>query len=329
MIHASILAVPPDAVPTEQCGALFLDDVFVELPGLLPGRTTHMKVEGFNFSGSIKIKTALSLVKSLEQSCQLYPGKKVIESSSGNLGVALAIVCVMRGYPFYCVVDPNAAQANLNLIRAYGGKILLCDDPDANGGYLQSRINLIQRKLKEDPTYVWPNQYANPANSEAHRLWTGPAILRNHPEVDFVFIGAGTTGTLMGCAQFFREHAPQVRIIAVEPEGSVTFGYPAAKRYIPGIGTSRKPELCDPTMIDGLCRVEERDAVAMCRSVTHRYGILIGGSTGSVLAAIIQQQESIPGDSVIVAIAADLGDRYLESIYNDEWVRSHFPSVIG
>lgn len=308
-------------------GSFFQDDLFVDVPGLLADSVVRLKLEGFNFSGSIKIKTALSLVCSLEESGQLFPGKKVIESSSGNLGVALSMVCLTRRYPFVCVVDPNAAQDNLRLIETYGGTILLCRNRDANGGYLQSRIDLIQQKLREDPGYVWTNQYANAANSDAHRRWTAPAILRNNPNVDFLFIGAGTTGTLMGCAQYFREHAPHVKIIAVDPEGSVTFGYPPAKRFIPGIGTSRRPELCDPTLVEDIVMVPEVETIAMCHRIRAEHGALIGGSTGSVLAAIVRYARSIPAGSLVLTIAPDLGERYMDTIYDEKWVREHFPAL--
>lgn len=231
---------------------LLLGDIFVTLADVVPQALVHLKLEGFNMAGSIKLKTAIHMIEELERQKTLVPGKKVIESSSGNLGVALSLVCRNKGYPFTCVSDPNLTLANRRLIEAYGGEVIIANERDPNHGYLQSRLAIIAQRLAEDSSLVWTNQYASSSNKGAHIRWTGREILKEFPDLDVLVIGAGTTGTLMGCAEYVRKVAPHVRIFAVDAEGSVTFGHPPGKRVIPGLGTSRRPELADVSLVDGI-----------------------------------------------------------------------------
>ncbi|WP_406735760.1 pyridoxal-phosphate dependent enzyme [Thioclava sp. GXIMD4215] len=157
-----------------------------------PDLNVVVKFEGLNPGGSIKLKTALALVANCEAAGRLRHGGHVIESSSGNLGIALAMVYANRGYKFTCVVDPNAAKDSLELIRALGGNLVVVSERDANGGYLGSRIAYIETALARDPALVWTNQYANPANPEIHARTTANEILMTYPEVDYLVVGAGT-----------------------------------------------------------------------------------------------------------------------------------------
>ena len=308
---------------------LVLGDLFLTVRGVLPETPVHVKVEGFNMAGSIKLKAALEMIEDLERRGKLGPGRRVIESSSGNLGVALSLVCRVKGYPFVCVSDPNLSPQNRRLIEAYGGRVVVIEQRDANGGYLQSRIALIERWLAEDPSLVWTNQYANVANRTAHARRTGPEILRAFPELDVLVVGAGTTGTLMGCAEYLRRAAPRVRIVAVDAEGSVTFGFPPRKRYIPGLGTSRRPELADATVVDDIVIVPEAETVAMCHWLLDHHGWLLGGSTGTVLAGVRRWAEHIEPGSTVVTISADLGEHYLDLVYSEDWLARHFPDLAG
>jgi 2,3-diaminopropionate biosynthesis protein SbnA len=307
---------------------LMLGNVFATVSGVLPDTPVHLKLEGFNMAGSIKLKPAIQMIEDLEREGVLRPGKRVIESSSGNLGVALSLVCRVKGYPFVCVSDPNLAQHNRRLIEAYGGRVVIADARDHNDGYLQSRINLITRWLAEDPTLVWTNQYANLANKAAHIRWTGPEILAAFPALDVLVIGAGTTGTLMGCAEYVRRAAPNVRIVAVDAEGSVTFGFRPQKRYIPGLGTSRRPELADETLVDQIMLVPEIETIKMCQWLLDTHGWLLGGSTGTVLAGVRRIADQIPSGSTVVTVSPDLGERYLEMIYSRDWVARNYPHAI-
>jgi len=302
-----------------------LGDIFIAITGIVPNLTVQMKVEGFNMAGSIKLKPAIQMIEDFEYRGLLGPGKRVIESSSGNLGVALSLVCLVKGYEFTCISDPNISSQNHRLIEAYGGRVIVVTQRDANGGYLSTRISLIEDMLAADRDLLWVNQYANPANKAAHIRWTAPEILRAFPNVDYLFIGAGTTGTLMGCAEYVRRAAPWVKILAVDSEGSVTFGFPPGKRYIPGLGTSRVPELADSSAVDGVIMVPEAETVDMCRWLVRDQGWLVGGSTGTVLAGIRRYAAHIRPGNTVVAISPDFGERYLDLIYKDEWVEAHFP----
>jgi cysteine synthase A len=308
---------------------LVLGDLFLTVRGVLPETPVHVKMEGFNMAGSIKLKPAIEMIEDLERRGTLGPGRRVIESSSGNLGVALSLVCRVKGYPFVCVSDPNLTPTNRRLIEAYGGRVVIVEQRDANGGYLQSRIALIERWLARDPALVWTNQYANLANKAAHARWTAPEILRAFPTLDVLVVGAGTTGTLMGCAEYVRRNAPRVRIVAVDAEGSVTFGFPPRKRYIPGLGTSRRPELADATLVDDVVIVPEAETIAMCHWLLDRHGWLLGGSTGTVLAGVRRWARHIEAGSTVVTISADLGERYLDLVYDDDWLARHFPGSAG
>lgn len=304
---------------------LVSEPLFLRLRAVLPHCVVHLKIEAMNVAGSIKLKTAKKILIDLEQRGALHRGCSVIESSSGNLGVALAFLCAERGYGFTCVSDPNISPATKRLIDALGGKVIIVTERDPDGGYLKSRIDLIRRMQAADPRLVWTNQYANVSNLDAHYLSTGPEILRSIASPDWVFIGAGTTGTLAGCSRYLREHSPKTRVIAVDSVGSVTFGGPGGPRHLPGMGTSLRPQLADECEMNRLVLVREEDAVRMCRELARRQGVLLGPSTGSVLSACASMAAEIGAEDTVVAISPDLGDRYLETLYDDEWIRSRFP----
>jgi len=299
---------------------IILDDVFLDLSALVPRATLWLKLEGLNPSGSIKFKTAVALLDDAEERGVLKPGGRVIETSSGNLGMALSAVCAARGYAFTCVVDPNSSRHSLATMRAFGAEVVLVDRRDGNGGFLHSRIDYIRGRIQADPLLVWPNQHANPANARVHATRTAAAILDELPDVDVLVVGAGTTGTLMGCVDHFRLRSPRTRIVAVDAVGSVTFGYPPGRRNIPGLGTSRRPDILRPDGPDEVILVAEGDAVAMCRRVAAQWGIAVGGSTGSVLSGVVALQDTLPDAATVVAIGPDGGDRYLDTVYDDAWV---------
>ncbi|KOT49016.1 MULTISPECIES: 2,3-diaminopropionate biosynthesis protein SbnA [Streptomyces] len=308
---------------------LVTDDLFLRLDGLLPHAELFLKLEGLNPAGSVKLKTATGLVEDAERRGVLRPGGSLIESSSGNLGIALSAVCAAKGYTFTCVTDPHVPRQSVALMRAFGAHVCTVDTRDGNGGYLGSRIALIRSALDLDPTLTWLNQYANPANPAVHAARTAAAVLREIRTVDYLFVGAGTTGTVMGCAAHFRRHSPRTTVVAVDAEGSVTFGGPPGPRRIPGLGTSRVPEICRPREVHRVVSVPERDAVLMCRRLARSHGLAVGGSTGSVLSAVLRLRSGIPPGARVVALSADLGERYLDTVYDDAWVTGHFGAAVA
>lgn len=284
----------------------------------------HMKLESLNPAGSIKLKTAIGLVDFYEKKRQINSHSILIESSSGNLGVALSLICAERGYPFVCVVDPNTNINNIKMMEAFGATVITVTETDNNGGYLGTRINYIRNKLDEDDRYIWLNQYSCPANPDTHAATTAKAIHRAFPRLDYLFVGAGTTGTLMGCTRYFHQHAPETRIIAVDSLGSVTFGQPPGKRFIPGLGSSQMPPIFNSAHLYDRLLVDECAAVGMCRWLARTNGVLAGGSTGTVLAGFCAMARKLNKDATCVVISPDTGERYLDSIYNDEWVNARF-----
>jgi cysteine synthase A len=309
-----------DIVIFQQIYEIVEENYFLEMFDLFSEFELYLKVEGVNPAGSIKLKPAISMIEDAERCGHLTTGGRIIESSSGSLGIALAMVAASKGYTFTCVVDPNIAEHSLQTILALGAHVARVDQPDCNGGYLGTRLARVQTELEADPALVWLNQYANPANPAAHDAGTAAAILREFDRVDYLFVGAGTTGTLMGCVKHFRKHSPNTKIVAVDSVGSVTFGGKSAPRFIPGLGASRRSPLFRPDAADSHVQVPEADSVRACRHLAKLYGFLAGGSTGSILAAIATVRAEIPVGSRVVALSPDMGERYLRTIYSDSWV---------
>jgi N-(2-amino-2-carboxyethyl)-L-glutamate synthase len=299
---------------------IVLDDIFLDLADLLPEVTVLLKLEGFNPAGSIKLKTAVSLIEDLEKHAQPSRGCHIIESSSGNIGIALSVVCAAKGYPLTIVTDPNASTLSLRMMETLGTEVVIVAERDANGGFLGSRIAYIAAALARDSTLLWPNQYANWANAQAHYERTARSIHQTVPHADSLVIGVGTTGTLMGCVSYYAEHSPATRLIAVDAVGSVLFGGAQGPRHIPGIGASRVPEIfVDDNRFERVA-VPEQEAIAMCQRLASERGILVGGSTGSALAAVRRLRETFRPGSTVVTVSPDLGTHYLDSVYEESWV---------
>ena len=303
---------------------LVFRDLFYRLPAFAGSHDVFLKLEGFNITGSIKIKTAIGLVEDLERRGIAKPQTTVfIESSSGNLGLALSLVCAIKGYEFICVTDPNANRATIKGMELYGARVIVVNKRDAVGGFLGSRLETIDQILQSEPNTVWLNQYANIANKNVHAEQTANEIASEFEKVDWVVVGAGTTGTLGGVSEGLHQVFPNVKIIAVDPAGSVTFGGAPGKRKIPGIGTSVRPKLADLANPDRVVTVSEESTVAACLSFVRDYHLLVGGSTGSVLAAVQQLAPEFQRGETIVAISPDLGEKYLDTIYDMAWVEEN------
>ncbi|WP_217166779.1 2,3-diaminopropionate biosynthesis protein SbnA [Streptomyces sp. AC512_CC834] len=305
-----------------------VSDLFVNLQPFF-GRRLFLKVEGFNFAGSIKLKAAREMVAQAEAAGVLGPGATLVESSSGNMGVALALLAASRGFRFLCVTDSRCNAVTRRTMESLGAEVHVITEPHATEGFLGARIRHVKALLAADDKKVWLNQYLSPGNWMAHYRTTAPAIARQFPDLNVLFVGAGTTGTLMGCARYFRERRPSVRVVAVDSVGSVTFGAPAATRHIPGLGTSVRPALLDESLVDAVVHVPETATVRTCRELM-RHGFSFGGSTGTVVTGALDWLSEQYGDLAsgireqvtAVTISPDLGERYMDTVYHDEWVQN-------
>ncbi|MGZ4618666.1 MAG: 2,3-diaminopropionate biosynthesis protein SbnA [Frankiaceae bacterium] len=295
------------------------DELYVDLRSIF-GRSLFLKCEGFNFAGSIKLKAATEMVEAAEHRGLLTRQSVLVESSSGNLGVALSMLAASKGYRFVCVTDSRCNLSTRRLMQALGTQVHVITEPDVEHGLLGARLNYVRALCAADKRYVWLNQYINPGNWEAHYRRTGPQIARHFPGLDVLFVGAGTTGTLMGCARYFREWHPRVWIVAIDSNGSVTFGGPPGRRLIPGLGTSVRPPLLDESYVGEVVLVEEADTIRACHRLA-RSGFLFGGSTGTVVSGAMKWLARHQAqDLTAVAIAPDLGERYLDTIYQPDWL---------
>ncbi|MET8232742.1 2,3-diaminopropionate biosynthesis protein SbnA [Micromonospora sp. NPDC005298] len=303
------------------------DDIFLNMDGFIPGVDLILKLEGLNPAGSIKLKTAVALIEDLITRFGIGPGDRLIESSSGNLGIALGTLCATRGINLTIVADPNTNAAAISTMRAQGTRVVVVQERDPNGGFLQTRIDYIRSQLRQDRKLFWPNQYANRANSSAHYRHTARSILREVPEVGAVVVGVSTSGTLMGCREFFRENRPETRVIAVDAEGSILFGGPGAPRLIPGLGASLRPGLLVDDGDFERVIVPEIETVAACHMMARRCGLLVGGSTGTVLAAVRRLAPTFRNGEPVVAVSPDNGERYVDTVYSEKWVSEHFPGI--
>ncbi|WP_433528258.1 2,3-diaminopropionate biosynthesis protein SbnA [Micromonospora sp. CA-263727] len=283
------------------------------------------KLEGVNPGGSMKDRVALRIVREAIRSGQIVTGRTVlIESSSGNLGIGLAHMCAYFGIRFICVVDPRSNAQNIAIMRALGAEVEMVTETDpATGEYLPARIARARELAATTPNGFWTDQYSNPLNAQAHHD-TMREITEAAGPVDLLFCPTSSCGTLRGCADYIRAHGLPTRIVAVDAVGSVIFGQPAGPRLIPGHGAAVRPKLYGEGLADRVVHVDDADCVVGCRRLARREAILAGGSSGAVVAALDQVRDQIPPGATCVLILPDRGERYLDTIYNDAWVNTHF-----
>jgi cysteine synthase A len=287
------------------------------------------KLEGLNPGGSVKDRPAVAILEQALRDGLIRPGTVVIESSSGNMGIGLAQACRYHGLRFLCVVDRKTAATNLRLMRAYGAEIDLVEEPDpASGEFLQARLNRVRELQARIPESFWPNQYVNLSNPAAHYSTTICEVLSAlDGRLDFLFVGTSTCGTLRGCSEYIRDQGLATRVIAVDAVGSLIFSDVKAQRLIPGLGAGLRPPLYGPLLADECIHVSDLDCIVGCRRLVAREAILAGGSSGGVLAAVEKYKQRIPPGSVCVAILPDRGERYLDTLFCDQWVAEKFGAV--
>ncbi|XXS92446.1 2,3-diaminopropionate biosynthesis protein SbnA [Sorangium sp. So ce362] len=307
------------------------DTPLVQLKRLFPGasREIFAKLEYVNPSGSMKDRSALRMLQDALDARLIDEHSVIVESSSGNMGIALAQACAYFGLRFICVVDPKVTRHNLAILRAYGAEVEMVEEPDPETGeLLPARKRRVAELSRRVPGAHWLNQYANPGNVMSHCDGTMREIAEAlGGEVDFVLCPTSTCGTIAGCRRYIVEHELKTRLVAVDAVGSALFGARRAPRRLPGLGSSERGSLFDPAWADVVVHVSDAECVAGCRRLLAREAILAGGSSGGGVAALAKLRERIPPEARCVLILPDRGDRYLDTIYADDWVRRELGSV--
>lgn len=282
----------------------------------------YTKVEGYNPTGSVKDRAASYILRKLLESKTIDLNTTVIESTSGNFGVALSAFCQYYGLRFIAVVDPHITSMNEMLIASNGAEIIKVKKPDQFGGYLLNRIRKIKELKEEIGNVYWVNQYENPLNARAYYQSLGKEICYQVEEIDYVFLGISSGGTITGVSQKIKENFPNAKIVAVDVEGSLIFSNQAKKRYIPGIGSSMRPKIIDNAFIDDVVVVNEASTIDACHELLNLHNFFVGGSSGSCYAAVKKYFANQPCDRPVTAVTvfADRGERYSETIFNHEWI---------
>ncbi|RKH05134.1 2,3-diaminopropionate biosynthesis protein SbnA [Corallococcus sp. CA053C] len=297
------------------------------VPLSVEGIDLFAKLEFCNPFGSVKDRAAFWILKSAIESGLVTEKSTIIESSSGNFASAMASYCQLLALPFIAVIDPNIAATNEAFLRRTCSQVVKVEERDDVGGYLKTRLRKVQDLCANIPHSFWPNQYGNLRAVEAHYTLTGGEICQRFSELDYVFIGVSTGGTIAGISRRVKEHFPAVKVIAVDAEGSVIFGGPPKRRYIPGLGASMQPELVKHAQIDDVVLVPEHETVSACQELLFRHGLFVGGSSGTCFAAVKRSLPKLRGTRPpqVLFLCADRGSAYLDTVFNAEWSKQLAP----
>jgi cystathionine beta-synthase len=281
------------------------------------------KCEMFNPGGSVKDRIGMGLIEQCEREGLLKPGGTIVEPTSGNTGMGLAIAAAIKGYRCIFVMTDKASEEKRSLLRAFGAEVVICpssvpfDSPE-------SYKSVAARLARELPNAVSPNQYANPANREAHYRTTGPEIWEaTDGKVTCFVAGIGTGGTITGTARYLKERNPAIKIIGADPPGSVYSGDTPRPYKVEGIGMDHFPANYHAELVDEVLRVDDRESFRLARRLAREEGILAGGSAGTALGAALRYGRRLSADDVVVVLLPDTGRGYLSKVYNDIWLREN------
>jgi cystathionine beta-synthase len=289
-----------------------------------PGPLLVAKVESFNPGGSVKDRIASRMIDAAEADGSLKPGGTIVEPTSGNTGVGLALVAQQRGYRCVFVCPDKVSEDKRNVLKAYGADVVVCPtavDPEDPRSY----YSVSDRLAREIPSAWKPDQYSNMNNPRAHYETTGPEIwTQTDGRVTHFIAGVGTGGTISGTGRYLKEMSNgAVRVIGADPEGSVYSGGTGRPYLVEGVGEDFWPTAYDPTVCDEIIAVSDKDSFAMTRRLAKEEGLLVGGSCGMAMVAAVRVAATAGPDAVIVVLLPDSGRGYLSKVFNDEWMSSY------
>lgn len=291
------------------------------VPLAMEGMNLFAKLEYVNPVGSIKDRVAYWILKQAAERGEISEETTVIESSSGNFASALAAFTRLIGLRFIPVIDPNISGTYESFLRRICPTVVKVEERDDTGGFLKTRLQMVEHLCATIPNAYWTNQYGNPDAMEAHYELTAAEICADFDSLDYVFIGVSTAGTIAGVSRRLKEQYPKVRVIAVDTEGSVIFGGAPRKRHIPGIGASIVPQLLAHARIDDVVWIPERETAAACRELLATHGLFAGGSSGTAFAAIKRYAARMNGSKrpTVLFLCADRGTPYLDTVFDPAW----------
>ncbi|PYS02899.1 MAG: cystathionine beta-synthase [Acidobacteria bacterium] len=292
--------------------------------------TLLAKLEYLNPGGSVKDRIGITMLEAAENAGKIKPGGTVIEGTSGNTGMGLALAATIKGYQCIFTMPDKMSQEKIDSLRALGAEVIVTPT-EVDHHDPRSYHSVALRLSREIPNSIYPNQYENPANTQAHYETTGPEIWQQTDgKVTHVVIGVGTGGTITGIARFLKEKNPDIRVIGVDPQGSIfaemfrTGVKPQIHPYkVEGIGQTELPGNVDFSVIDEIHAVSDKDAFLRTRLLARFEGIFAGGSSGAVLHVALKCAEKLTENDIVVILVADSGTRYLSKIYNDNWMREN------
>lgn len=297
----------------------------VRLARLHPPGNLVAKVEYLNPGGSIKERIAVSMIDAAERSGLLEPGGTIVEPTSGNTGVGLALVGAVRGYRVICTVPDKVSAEKIALLRAYGAEVVVTPT-ELLPEHPESYYGVARRLAEEIPGAFHPNQYSNPANPAAHEASTGPEIWeQTDGKIDVLVAGVGTGGTISGSARYLKEKNPAIWVVGADPEGSIYSAGPDDEIHqylVEGVGEDFYPETVDVDLIDQFYRVTDAESFAMTHRLSREEGLLVGGSCGMAAHAALAIANADPSKLVVV-ILPDSGRGYLSKGFNDEWLKAN------
>jgi cystathionine beta-synthase len=311
------------------------DTPLVRLARIPPNQrqTISVKLEFMNPGGSVKDRIATYIVAEAERKALLKKGSTIVEPTSGNTGVGLAMLAAVRGYNAIFTMPDKVSEEKRALLRAYGAQVVVAPTdvpPDSPQHY----VSVAKRLAAETPNSFMPNQYQNEGNPEAHYATTGPEIWRQtEGKVDALVAGVGTGGTISGAGRYLKEQKRSILVIGVEPDGSIYGNIkhgtddPLHTYVVEGIGEDFVPGTYHPEVVDDIIRVSDLESIKMAHRLAHEEGILAGGSSGTAVAGALELARREMGLECIVVILPDSGRSYLSKIYNPSWLEAHgFPT---